>query len=128
MFWTILQNVVNCLFLILCMIVLNIVLKHNVSDATINNVTEQIDLVRQENRKVISNNTSYLEGRVNDLAKNQNDYQFSTSRKISILEDKVSKLSEDGGKQRLINNNSNSLTINGSDVQVKKSESTNEQR
>jgi hypothetical protein len=122
--WTILQNAVNCLFLVLCVVVLTIVLKQNASDVAANNVVEQIDLVREENRKVIGNNTIYLEGRVNELAKSQNDYQVSTSRKISLLEDKVGKLSAEGGRRRLINNNSNSLTINGTEVAVKRSSET----
>jgi len=118
--WTILQNAVNCLFLVLCVVVLTIVLRQNASDVAANNVVEQIDLVREENRRVIGNNTIYLERRVNELAKSQNDYQVSTSRKISLLEDKVGKLSVEGGRQRLINNNSNSLTINGTEVAVKR--------
>jgi len=122
--WTILQNAVNCLFLVLCVVVLTIVLRQNASDVAANNVVEQIDLVREENRKVIGNNTIYLEGRVNELAKSQNDYQVSTSRKISLLEDKVGKLSAEGGRRRLINNNSNSLTINGTEVAVKRSSET----
>lgn len=124
MLWTILQNAVNCLFLVLCVVVLTIVLKQNASDVAANNVVEQIDLVREENRRVIGNNTTYLEGRVNELAKSQNDYQVSTSRKISLLEDKVGKLSAEGGRRRLINNNSNSLTINGAEVAVKRSSET----
>jgi len=104
--------------------VLTIVLKQNASDVAANNVVEQIDLVREENRRVIGNNTTYLEGRVNELAKSQNDYQVSTSRKISLLEDKVGKLSAEGGRQRLINNNNNSLTINGTEVAVKRSSET----
>lgn len=124
MLWTILQNAVNCLFLVLCVVVLTIVLKQNASDVAANNVVEQIDLVREENRRVIGNNTTYLEGRVNELAKSQNDYQVSTSRKISLLEDKVGKLSAEGGRQRLINNNNNSLTINGTEVAVKRSSET----
>ena len=124
MLWTILQNAVNCLFLVLCVVVLTIVLKQNASDVAANNVVEQIDLVREENRRVIGNNTTYLEGRVNELAKSQNDYQVSTSRKISLLEDKVGKLSAEGGRRRLINNNSNSLTINGTEVTVKRSSET----
>ena len=124
MLWTILQNAVNCLFLVLCVVVLTIVLRQNASDVAANNVVEQIDLVREENRRVIGNNTTYLEGRVNELAKSQNDYQVSTSRKISLLEDKVGKLSAEGGRRRLINNNSNSLTINGTEVTVKRSSET----
>ena len=128
MLWTILQNAVNCLFLVLCVVVLTIVLRQNASDVAANNVVEQIDLVREENRRVIGNNTTYLEGRVNELAKSQNDYQFSTSRKIELLERKVDQIAKGEPKQRLITNNNlhNSLTINGTDVQVKKSESTSE--
>jgi len=128
--WTILQNAVNCLFLVLCVVVLTIVLRQNASDVAANNVVEQIDLVREENRRVIGNNTTYLEGRVNELAKSQNDYQFSTSRKIELLEKRVDQIAKGESKQRLINNNNlhNSLTINGTDVQVKKSELTSEQR
>lgn len=128
MLWTILQNAVNCLFLVLCVVVLTIVLRQNASDVAANNVVEQIDLVREENRRVIGNNTIFLENKINTQAKIQNDYQFSTSRKIELLERKVDQIAKGEPKQRLINNNNlhNSLTINGTDVQVKKSESTSE--
>ena len=130
MLWTILQNAVNCLFLVLCVVVLTIVLRQNASDVAANNVVEQIDLVREENRRVIGNNTIFLENKINTQAKIQNDYQFSTSRKIELLERKVDQIAKGEPKQRLITNNNlhNSLTINGTDVQVKKSESTSEQR
>lgn len=128
MLWTILQNAVNCLFLVLCVVVLTIVLKQNASDVAANNVVEQIDLVREENRRVIGNNTIFLENKINTQAKIQDDYQFSTSRKIELLERKVDQIAKGEPKQRLITNNNlhNSLTINGTDVQVKKSESTSE--
>jgi len=87
-------------------------------------------MVRDENRKVIGNNTIFLENKINTQAKIQNDYQFSTSRKIELLEKRIDQIAKGEPKQRLINTNNlhNSLTINGTDVQVKKSESTSEQR
>ena len=127
---TLLQNVVNFVFLLLA-ITLLIILWGSATDSTnTNNLLEQIEMVRDENRKVIGNNTVFLEQKINSLAKVQNDYQYSTSRKITLLENKVEQLSKKEPKQRLINNNNlhNSLTINGTDVQVKKSESTSEQR
>ena len=125
---TLLQNVVNFVFLLLA-ITLLIILWGSATDSTnSNNLLEQIEMVRDENRKVIGNNTTFLEQKINSLAKVQNDYQYSTSRKITLLENKVEQLSKKEPKQRLINNNNlhNSLTINGSDVQVKKSEATSE--
>lgn len=125
---TLLQNVVNFVFLLLA-ITLLIILWGSATDSTnSNNLLEQIEMVRDENRKVIGNNTIFLENKINSLAKVQNDYQYSTSRKITLLENKVEQLSKKEPKQRLINNNNlhNSLTINGSDVQVKKSEATSE--
>lgn len=115
MIWAILQNIVNCLFLVLCVVILSVVLKQNASDITANNVTEQIDLIREENRRVIGHNTNYLEGRVNELAKSQNDYQYSTSRKISLLEGRMKVVEKAQPRQRLINNNTlhNNLIIQG---------------
>ena len=122
--WPLLQNVVNFVFLLLALTLLIILWGNTQDNTTASNLLEQIEMVRDENRKVIGNNTIFLENKINTLAKQQNDYQFSTSRKISLLEGKIEKL--DTPKQRLINNNHNSLTINGTDVQVKKSESTSE--
>ena len=122
--WPLLQNVVNFVFLLLALTLLIILWGNTQDNTTASNLLEQIEMVRDENRKVIGNNTIFLENKINALAKQQNDYQFSTSRKISLLEGKIEKL--DTPKQRLINNNHNSLTINGTDVQVKKSESTSE--
>ena len=126
--WPLLQNVVNFVFLLLAL-TLQIILWGNTQDnTTASNLLEQIEMVRDENRKVIGNNTIFLENKINTQAKIQNDYQFSTSRKIELLERKVDQIAKGEPKQRLITNNNlhNSLTINGTDVQVKKSESTSE--
>lgn len=127
---TLLQNVVNFVFLLLAVTLLIILWGNTQDNVAANNLLEQIEMVRDENRKVIGNNTIFLENKINTQAKIQNDYQFSTSRKIELLEKRVDQIAKGEGKQRLINNNNlhNSLTINGTDVQVKKSESTSEQR
>ena len=128
--WPLLQNVVNFVFLLLALTLLIILWGNTQDNTTASNLLEQIEMVRDENRKVIGNNTIFLENKINTLAKVQNDYQFSTSRKIELLERKVDQIAKEEPKQRLITNNNlhNSLTINGPDVQVKKSESTSEQR
>ena len=128
--WPLLQNVVNFVFLLLALTLLIILWGNTQDNTTASNLLEQIDMVRDENRKVIGNNTIFLENKINTQAKIQNDYQFSTSRKIELLERKVDQIAKGEPKQRLITNNNlhNSLTINGTDVQVKKSESTSEQR
>ena len=128
--WPLLQNVVNFVFLLLALTLLIILWGNTQDNTTASNLLEQIEMVRDENRKVIGNNTIFLENKINAQAKIQNDYQFSTSRKIELLERKVDQIAKGEPKQRLITNNNlhNSLTINGTDVQVKKSESTSEQR
>jgi len=128
--WPLLQNVVNFVFLLLALTLLIILWGNTQDNTTASNLLEQIEMVRDENRKVIGNNTIFLENKINTQAKIQNDYQFSTSRKIELLERKVDQIAKGEPKQRLITNNNlhNSLTINGTDVQVKKSESTSEQR
>lgn len=127
--WPLLQNVVNFVFLLLALTLLIILWGNTQDNTTANNLLEQIEMVRDENRKVIGNNTIFLENKINTQAKIQNDYQFSTSRKIELLERKVDQIAKEEPKQRLITNNlHNSLTINGTDVQVKKSEVTSEQR
>lgn len=128
---TLLQNVVNFVFLLLAVTLLIILWGNTQDNVAANNLLEQIEMVRDENRKVIGNNTTFLENKINTQAKIQNDYQFSTSRRIELLERKVDQIAKGQPKQRLVNNNNNlhnSLTINGTDVQVKKSESTSEQR
>ena len=128
--WPLLQNVVNFVFLLLALTLLIILWGNTQDNTTASNLLEQIEMVRDENRKVIGNNTIFLENKINAQAKMQNDYQFSTSRKIELLERKVDQIAKGEPKQRLITNNNlhNSLTINGTDVQVKKSELTSEQR
>lgn len=125
---TLLQNVVNFVFLLLAITLLIILWGSATDSSNSNNLLEQIEMVRDENRKVIGNNTAFLEQKINSLAKVQNDYQYSTSRKITLLENKVEQLSKKEPKQRLINNNTlhNSLTINGTDVQVKRTEAMSE--
>ena len=126
--WPLLQNVVNFVFLLLALTLLIILWGNTQDNTTASNLLEQIEMVRDENRKVIGNNTIFLENKINTQAKIQNDYQFSTSRKIELLERKVDQIAKGEPKQRLITNNNlhNSLTIKGTDVVVKKSEATSE--
>ena len=128
--WPLLQNVVNFVFLLLALTLLIILWGNTQDNTTASNLLEQIEMVRDENRKVIGNNTIFLENKINTQSKIQNDYQFSTSRKIELLEKRIDQIAKGEPKQRLITNNNlhNSLTINGTDVQVKKSEVTSEQR
>ena len=123
---TLLQNVVNFVFLLLA-ITLLIVLWGSATDNTnTNNLLEQIETVRDENRKVIGSNTAFLEQKINSLAKVQNDYQYSTSRKIALLENKVESLSKTERQHRLISNNLNKSLIINTDVAVKRTESASE--
>ena len=122
-----LQNVVNFVFLLLAITLLIILWGSATDNTNTNNLLEQIETVRDENRKVIGSNTAFLEQKINSLAKVQNDYQYSTSRKIALLENKVESLSKTEPKKepkQRLNNLYNSLTI--TDVAVKKSESISE--
>lgn len=123
---TLLQNVVNFVFLLLAITLLIILWGSATDNTNTNNLLEQIETVRDENRKVIGSNTAFLEQKINSLAKVQNDYQYSTSRKIALLENKVESLSKKEPQHRLISNNLNKSLIINTDVAVKRTESASE--
>ena len=82
--------------------------------------------MRDENREVTGSNTAFLEQKINSGAKVQNGYQYSTSRKITLLENKVEQLSKKEPQHQLISNNLNKSLIINTDVAVKRTESASE--
>ena len=59
--WPLLQNVVNFDFLLLALTLLIILWGNTQDNTTASNLLEQIEMVRDENREVIGNNTIFLE-------------------------------------------------------------------
>lgn len=114
MVWTIIERVIHLTTLVLLVLMITIIFTNNKSGEDRNNFSLKLEEFKQDNAKVTANNISYVEGRINRLAENQDNYQNTTSTRIYLIEKRVEKL-EQGNKSnnKIINNNISNATING---------------
>ena len=115
MWWTTIDRAVNIVFLILALSLLSILYIDSGERKDFQLFEKRLTLYQNESRKVIENNTLYLEGRVNAIASNQDTYQLSSSRRLDVLENRL-KIMEEQNKDlmtqaRVLNYNNNVNTL-----------------
>jgi len=111
MFWTVVDRIVNLTFLLLAILIITLLL--NTSSASHEGLlfSEKLEAFRQETLKAMSNNVTYIETRINRVSENQDSYQVSSSSRMNVLDQRLSKLEADEKKnQRVVNVNNNTLT------------------
>lgn len=106
MIWKILDRAATLAYLLLSAILITILMNNSSENAGKNNYAQKLTLVQQEIMKVVSNNTDYLEQRVNKVSERQDDYQVSTDQRVYILEMRMKELQADKkSNQKIIQNN-----------------------
>lgn len=114
MFWTILQNAVNVVFLAVGITLLTILWSNTQDLKNDENIVAHFELFKKETQKVMINNINYVETRINKLSETQDSYQVVTSSRLSILEKKLEKIEKENKQQnKIVNNNISSAVING---------------
>jgi len=101
--WTTLDRLVNVVFLILALSMLSVLYIDADERKDFKLFEKKLEIFQAESRKVIENNTLYLEGRVNTLASNQDTYQLSSSRRLDVLESRI-KMMENQNKDLIRQN------------------------
>lgn len=111
MVWVIIERFVHLTTLVLLILMITIVFSNNKSSDERSNFSLQLEDFKQEVGRVRAKNIDMLEGRINRLSETQDNYQNTTSSKLSILEAKVMKLeAEDKKSSRVVNTNVNTWT------------------
>jgi hypothetical protein len=96
---------------------ISIIFNNNKTGDERNSFNLQLEEFRQDVVRVRAKNISFLEGRINKVSESQDIYQNSTASKLSILEQRISKMEvEDKKSSRVIQTNVNNWTQNGNSI------------
>lgn len=114
MVWTFIERAVHIATLMLLILMMTIIFTNNKSGEDRINFSLQLDQVKQDNARVMTNNITYLETKINRVAESQDNYQNTTSTRVYLLEKRIEKI-EQGSKlnNKVINTNNNVNVING---------------
>jgi len=113
MIWKILDRAGTLAYLLLSTILITILMSNSSENAGVNNYSEKLEALKVESMRVMSNNVSYFESRINKLSETQDSYQVSTDQRVYIIEQRLKELQSDKkNNQKIINNNISNATIN----------------
>lgn len=110
-----LRTIVDMTFLLLAVIIIVVLLKDARGRELVDTARNDIAIVKQETHKYVNNSVHYLETKVNNAEARQDSYQSSTSRRLSVLEQRLESLEKQNKQtQRIINNNINNNSLTNS--------------
>ncbi len=112
MFWKILDRTVNLSFLVLSVIIISILVKTGNEDYDSNTLHKSLQASEVRLRRTVDANLSYIEGKVNSVAKTQDEYQSSTSRRMEVLENKIKVLEKENKDLKVFKRDSTVLIQN----------------
>lgn len=113
MIWKILDRAGTLAYLLLSTILITILMSNSSENAGVNNFSQKLDFVKEEILKVVVNNTTYLEGRINNVSERQDNYQVTTDQRVYVLEQRIKELQMDKkSSQKVIQNNVQTVTNN----------------
>lgn len=117
MVWKILDRIATLTYILLSVILITILMNNSSENAGVNNFAQKLTMVQQEITKVITNNTDYLEQRLNKISERQDNYQVTIDQRIYVLELRMKELQADKKQnQKIIQNNINN-NLNNSSLQ-----------
>lgn len=106
MIWKILDRAATLAYLLLSAILITILMNNSSENAGVNNFGQKLDLMKTEILRVLSNNTNYLETRLNGISERQDNYQVTIDQRVYVLEMRMKELQADKKQnQRVIQNN-----------------------
>lgn len=117
MIWKLLDRAATLAYLLLSTILITILMSNASENAGSNNFAQKLTMVQQDIVKVISNNTDYLEQRLNKISERQDNYQVTADQRLYVLELRMKELQADKKQnQKVIQNNINN-NLNNSSLQ-----------
>jgi len=111
--WDILKRAIDIIHFTVLILMASVLFISNKSGEDSLAFSNKLDSAKQEMVKLVSNNTSYLETRLNRTDEKQDSYQNTSSSQISLLTKRVDMLEQDKKQnQKVIQNNIQTLTNN----------------
>ena len=104
--WDILKRVIDIIHFIILILMVSILFISNKSGEDNTSFSLKLESTKEDMVKVIANNTSYLETRLNRTDEKQDNYQNTSSNQISLLTKRVEILEQDKkNNQKVIQTN-----------------------
>lgn len=111
--WDILKRAIDIIHFTVLILMASVLFISNKSGEDSLAFSNKLESAKQEMVKLVSNNTSYLETRLNRTDEKQDSYQNTSSSQISLLTKRVDMLEQDKKQnQKVIQNNIQTLTNN----------------
>lgn len=111
--WDILKRAIDIIHFTVLILMASVLFISNKSGEDRLAFSNKLESAKQEMVKLVSNNTSYLETRLNRTDEKQDSYQNTSSSQISLLTKRVDMLEQDKKQnQKVIQNNIQTLTNN----------------
>lgn len=111
--WDILKRAIDIIHFTVLILMTSVLFISNKSGEDSLAFSNKLESAKQEMVKLVSNNTVYLETRINRSDEKQDNYQNTSGSQISLLTKRVEKIElENKGNQKIINNNINTQTNN----------------
>lgn len=114
--WDITQRAVSIATLFLLIAMISILLSNGKTSIETDNLTAKIEQYREDSKKLALNHLNYLETRLNRIQESQDIYQNTTSKTLSIIENRIKLLEEENKslktQGKIVNTNNNNAIIN----------------
>lgn len=111
--WDILKRAIDIIHFTVLILMASVLFISNKSGDDSLAFSNKLESAKQDMVKLVSNNTAYLETRINRSDEKQDNYQNTSGSQISLLTKRVDMLEQDKKlSQKVINNNINTLTSN----------------
>lgn len=110
--WDILKRAIDIIHFTVLILMASVLFISNKSGEDSLAFSNKLESAKQEMVKLVGNNTSYLETRINRTDEKQDNYQNTSSGQISLLTKRVDILEQDKkNNQKIINNNNSNAVI-----------------
>ena len=111
--WDILRRAIDIIHFTVLILMASVLFISNKSGEDNASFSIKLENAKQEMAKLVSNNTNYLETRLNRTDEKQDSYQNTSSSQISLLTRRVEMLEQDKKQtQKVIQNNVQTMTNN----------------
>lgn len=111
--WDLLKRAIDIIHFTVLILMASVLFISNKSGEDSLAFSNKLEAAKQEMVKLVSNNTAYLETRINRSDEKQDNYQNTSSSQINLLTKRVDLLEQDKkSNQKVIQNNIQTLTNN----------------
>lgn len=101
MFWQWVDRLTSLSFLLLATILVSNLSLDKIENDRRQSFLAELNTIKNEISKSLNSNVVYLEGRVNGVAKTQDEYELSTTARVAALETRVLMVEKENNNKSL---------------------------